>query len=32
MVQTEAQKGAKSKYYAKLKKSEEYKANIAQRS
>ena len=32
MVQTEAQKRAKAKYYAKLRESEEYKANMAQRS
>jgi len=32
MVQTEAQRRAKAKYYAKLKESEEYKANMAQRS
>ena len=30
MVQTEAQKRAKAKYYAKLRESEEYKANMAQ--
>ena len=32
MVQTEAQRRAKAKYYAKLRESEEYKANMAQRS
>ena len=32
MVQTEAQKRAKAKYYAKLRENEEYKANMAQRS
>ena len=32
MFQTEAQKRAKAKYYAKLKESEEYRANMAQRS
>ena len=32
MVQSEAQKRAKAKYYAKLRESEEYKANMAQRS
>ena len=32
MVQTEAQRRAKAKYYAKLKESEEYKADMAQRS
>jgi len=32
MVQTEAQRRAKAKYCAKLKESEEYKANMAQRS
>ena len=32
MVQSEAQKRAKAKYYAKLKENEEYKANMAQRS
>ena len=32
MVQTEAQRRAKAKYYAKLKESEEYKVDMAQRS
>ena len=32
MVQSEAQKRAKAKYYAKLRESEEYKANMAERS
>ena len=32
MVQTEGQRRAKAKYYAKLKESEEYKAHTAQRS
>ena len=32
MVQTEAQRRAKAKYYAKLRENEEYKANMAQRS
>ena len=32
MLQTEAQKRAKAKYYAKLRENEEYKANMAQRS
>ena len=32
MVQREAQKRAKSKYYAKLRENEEYRANMAQRS
>ena len=32
MVQTEAQKRAKAKYYAKLRENEEYKANMTQRS
>ena len=32
MVQSEAQKRAKAKYYAKLRESEDYKANMAQRS
>ena len=32
MVQTEAQKRAKAKYYAKLKENEEYRAYMAQRS
>ena len=32
MVQTEAQRRAKAKHYAKLKESEECKANMAQRS
>ena len=31
MVQSEAQKRAKAKYYAKLKESEEYRAKMAQR-
>jgi len=32
MVQTEAQKRAKAKYYAKLRENEEYKKNMAQRT
>ena len=32
MVQTEAQRRVKAKYYAKLRENEEYKANMAQRS
>ena len=32
MTQTEAQKKAKAKYYAKLRESEEYKSRMAQRS
>ena len=32
MVQTEAQRQAKAKYYAKLRESEEHKTNMAQRS
>ena len=32
MVQTEAQRRAKAKHYAKLREIEEYKANMAQRS
>ena len=32
MVQSEAQKRAKAKYYAKLKENEEYRAYMAQRS
>ena len=32
MVQTEAQKRAKAKYYSKLKENEEYRAYMAQRS
>ena len=32
MVQTESQRRAKAKYYAKLRESEDYKANMAQRS